>query len=337
MTKKERVIRAIEYNHPDIIPWAFGLTQDMMKKLIDYSGNPRISETFDNHILQYDISSIKEVNPGYFQDHFDVVWNRTIDKDIGVVDEYRLKKPEISAISQMIPPVPIELIHNKMNQLQDGDEDLFKVIGIGFSLFERAWTLRGMDNLLMDMVVNEEFAHSLFHAITDWNIACMEQTFQYNYDGFYFGDDWGMQKGLIMGPKLWRKFIKPGLKRMYDKAHRYNKYVLQHSCGDISEVYPDLIEIGLNVHQTFQPEIYDIKRTKEQYYGRLAFWGGISTQQILPFAAPHAIKEETRRIMNVFGKGGGLIIAPTHCVPGDVPPENIIAMLEVFKEQKSLS
>jgi uroporphyrinogen decarboxylase len=72
-----------------------------------------------------------------------------------------------------------------------------------------------------------------------------------------FGDDWGHQSGLIMGPILWRKFIKPRMARMYSRIKRHDKYILQHSCGDISQIFPDLIEIGLDVYQTFQPEIYD--------------------------------------------------------------------------------
>ena len=307
----------------------------MRAKLIEYTGDPNITDTFENHILQCNIGIEHELHDraGYFKDYFNVVWNRTVDKDIGIVDDYLLKSDDISKIEGVIPPIPKENIAQCMEKLIANKQDRFSIIGIGFSLFERAWTLRGMDHLLMDMVLNPEFVDALLDAITDWNIACINETFAWEYDGFYFGDDWGMQKGLIMGPKLWRRFIKPRLKRMYDAAHAQGKYVLQHSCGDISEVHPDLVEIGLNAHQTFQPEIYDIKEIKKQYFGKLAFWGGISTQQMLPYASVDEVIEETKRIIDIMGKGGGLIVAPTHSVPGDMPPENIVAMLKTFKSQ----
>jgi uroporphyrinogen decarboxylase len=157
---------------------------------------------------------------------------------------------------------------------------------------------------------------------------------QWDIDGMLFGDDWGMQHGLIMGPRMWRKFLKPCLKRMYGRVKSAGKFVLQHSCGDISEVYPDLAEIGLDAHQTFQPEIYDIAEIKRQYAGKLSFWGGISTQRLLPFATPDEVRSETARIIGVMGQGGGFIAAPTHAVPPDVPPENILAMADVFQHQK---
>jgi uroporphyrinogen decarboxylase len=166
-----------------------------------------------------------------------------------------------------------------------------------------------------------------------WHLKIIDIANEYPFDGFYFGDDWGQQKGLIMGPALWREFIKPRMKRMYERAKLNDKYIFQHSCGDIHEIFSDVIEIGLDCYQTFQPEIYNIEKVKNEYGKDLTFWGGISTQQLLPYATSDDVKKETIRIMRIMGKGGGYIAAPTHAVPGDVPPENILAMFEVFKNQ----
>lgn len=335
MNEKERIIKALEHDNPDIIPWSIGLTIKMREKLINYTEDPNITDSFDNHSISAIISETYELKdrPGYFKDYFNVIWDRTKDKDIGTVVEYLIKEPNLSAIENIIPNVPYKRI-NEIKELflkHDGDE--FRILGIGFSLFERAWTLRGMSNLLMDMMVNAKFVDVLLDLICDWNLKCIDYSLQCDYDGFYFGDDWGMQKELIMGPKLWRRFIKPRLAKMYARAKEHGKYIIQHSCGDISDIYPDLVEIGLDAHETFQPEIYDIYEIKKLYAGKLAFWGGISTQQLLPYASQDIVESETRRIMDVMGKGGGFIAAPTHAVPSDVPPENILAMLKVFKEQ----
>jgi uroporphyrinogen-III decarboxylase len=107
--------------------------------------------------------------------------------------------------------------------------------------------------------------------------------------------------------------------------------------GDTRDLFlsfhPDLIEIGLDCYQTFQPEIYDIEKVKSEYGADLSFWGGISTQRLLPYATPDEDRRETARIMRIMGKGGGYIASPTHSVPGDVPPENILAMCDVFLHQ----
>ena len=83
------------------------------------------------------------------------------------------------------------------------------------------------------------------------------------------------------------------------------RFIIQHSCGDIHEIFPDLIDIGLDCYQTFQPEIYDIAAVKREFGQDLAFWGGISTQQLLPYAAPNKVKEEAKRLMDIMSKGGG--------------------------------
>ena len=83
--------------------------------------------------------------------------------------------------------------------------DLFLVMNIGFSLFERAWTMRGMANLLMDMVENPQFVDDLFDAITEFNLALIARGVQFDVDAVMFGDDWGQQQGMIMGPALWRR------------------------------------------------------------------------------------------------------------------------------------
>lgn len=335
MTPRERVICALTHKQPDKTPWSVDLTQAEHQRLAEYTGNPEIEKTFGNHITSVSFGHMSALpdRPDYIIDHFGVVWNRTVDKDIGIVDAYRIAEPDVAKIPDCIPPFDEDEYARRFASFMKTPREFFRIANLGFSLFERAWTLRGMDNLLMDMADAPDFVDALLTAIVDWNLQCIDFAMQWDIDGMFFGDDWGMQHGLIMGPKYWRRYIKPQLARMYGRVRHANKFVAQHSCGDISQVYPDLAEIGLHAHQTFQPEIYDITEIKRQYAGKLAFWGGISTQRLLPFATPEKVKDETARIMGVMGKGGGFIAAPTHAVPGDVPPENVLAMLEVFQNQ----
>ena len=191
-----------------------------------------------------------------------------------------------------------------------------------------------MEDVLIGMALYPQGVKKLFDMILEYNLKCLDIMLEYDLDGFYFGDDWGQQKGLIMGPTYWREFIKPVMKEMYSKVKEKGLFVLQHSCGDVETIFEDLIEIGLDCYQTFQPEIYDIGEMKKKYGDRLAFWGGISTQQLLSRETPDKVKEKTIDTIKIMSQSGGYIAAPTHAIEFDVPAENIMAMLEVFKNQE---
>ena len=110
-------------------------------------------------------------------------------------------------------------------------------------------------------------------------------------------------------------------------------YVAQHSCGDCREVFPDLVELGLDIYNTFQPEVYDIVDFKKKFGDKITFFGGISTQCILPFKTLEEVKAEMHRVMDILGKDGGYILAPTHAMPDDIPPENVMAFMEVARNE----
>lgn len=335
MTRRERVIDAIRHVETDVVPYDIGLTHQEYEKVASYLGDPDFGRKMGNHLsnVYYD-GYLTEIIPGsgYWKDDFGVVWNRNgADKDIGVIDGYVLPEPSLDKYK--FPILDEKRLRSGYEALMNNAGDTFRFGSIGFSMFERAWTLRGMENLLMDMITEPEFVDELLDAIAEYNMKIIDIALEYDIDGFHFGDDWGQQAGLIMGPNYWRRFIKPRMARMYERAKSKGKFISQHSCGDIHEIFPDLLEIGLDVYQTFQPEIYDIQKVKEEFGGQLTFWGGISTQRLLPFATPQQVKDKVRETMKVMRVNGGYIAAPTHSVPGDVPPENIIAMLEVFQEK----
>ncbi|MCX8053743.1 MAG: uroporphyrinogen decarboxylase [Armatimonadetes bacterium] len=334
MTRRERVIAAINHRQPDICPYTVDLTSQAYERLVDYVGDPGYVERIGQHILAAHYGWKVENPPGsgYWRDHFGVVWNKNgVDKDIGVVENYLISEPTLAVYE--FPKVDVDAIRRSCEALLATSHDTFTVFNIGFSMFERAWTLRGMENLLVDMVSEPSFVHDLLDAICEFNLCVMEEVLKYPIDGFMFGDDWGQQRGTIMGAPHWREFLKPRMKRLYERAKQAGKYVLQHSCGDIHELLPDLIEIGLDVYQTFQPEIYDVKAVKREFGRDLTFWGGISTQRVLPWVTPEEVKKVAREMIATVGEGGGYIAAPTHSIPGDVPPANIVALIEAFQSQ----
>jgi uroporphyrinogen decarboxylase len=309
-----------------------GFTKEAKEKLQRHYGCDDIELPLGNHLLKLgsDIGFFTELGHGLVQDVFGAVWDRSVDKDIGNVQGRVLARPTLEGYAF---PDPLDRrffadIPAKIARFPDR----FRVFQIGFSLYERAWTLRGMEALMTDFYDCPGFVRELLGRIADYNIAQTREALKYDIDAVYFGDDWGQQHGLQMGPRLWREFILPQLKRMYAVVREAGKFVMIHSCGDVDELFDDLVAIGLNSFNPFQPEVMDVYRLLPRYRGRLAFHGGLSTQRTLPFGTVADVRAEVRRLLEL-GRDGGYIFAPAHDVEGDVPLENMLAAIELVQRQ----
>lgn len=330
-SKREAVLKALRHEDVRPIPYYLDLTEEVNHKMQMHMGDPLFFEHSGSYLAQQRNESFTDIDGTFFRDMFGIVWNIGAQEgDFGVVKDYILKEPTLEGY---VFPEPDETcIREKCEKLAE-QPDKFTMYIIGFSLFERAWTLRSMPELLCDMMEEPNFVDALLDKIVEYNLKVVDIVSEYPIDCIFYGDDWGQQNGLIMGLPLWRRFIKPRLKRMYDRAKEKGMFVAQHSCGDCREVFPDLVELGLDIYNTFQPEIYDIDYFKKTFGGKITFFGGISTQRLLPFAAPEEVKKEMHRIMDVLSKDGGYIIAPTHAMPVDVPIENVLAFLDVCQNE----
>jgi uroporphyrinogen decarboxylase len=314
------------------VPWNFSFTVEANEKISEHFGNADVGEAVGNHFVEFGegIGYMTDIGNGRFRDVFGVIWNRTADKDIGVIEGQVLPEPTLSNYNFPNPHDPRYFadIPSKMAKYPDR----FRIFQVGFYLYERAWTLRGMGQLLMDFIENPEFAHELFDAICDYNIAHIEKALTYDIDCVYFGDDWGQQHGLIMGPAIWRKFIGPRLERMYKFVRQKGKFVIIHSCDDVDELFDTLIGYGLNCFNPFQPEVMDVYALLRRYHSRLSFHGGLSTQRTLPYGTVAEVRAECRKLL-AAGAEGGYIFAPAHAVESDVPLENMVAFIEEAKTQ----
>ena len=333
MSRREVIRDVLDHKRPAYVPWSFGFTKEARDKLYGhYGADADLEEVMGNHLLKLggEIGFFEEVGRDLVRDVFGVVWDRSIDKDIGDVRGCVLERPSLKGYDFPDPKNPRYFADIPEKIARYGDR--FRVFQIGFSLWERAWTLRGFANLMMDFYDHPGFVRELLDTIAAYNIAQLSEAMNYDIDAVYFGDDWGQQRGLQMGPSLWREFLFPVLKRMYAAVTNEGRYVFIHSCGDVDELFDDLIAIGLNCFNPFQPEVMDIHTLMDRYRGRLSFYGGLSTQRTLPYGSTEDVRAETERLIQ-HGLRGDFILSPAHDVEGDVPLENMLAFIETAQAQ----
>ena len=332
MIPRDRVLAALEHRQPDRIPYHVEFTREAHCKLAEVFGDREFDRHIGNHLATTKTLAAgfpREIQPGFFEDEFGVIWDRTHDRSLGIPRPV-LPEPTLDGYRFPDPLEPERYRH--LDGFIDENETLFRVIKVSHALFERAWSLRGFQQFMTDMLLYPDFAEELLTRITDFNLTILDQLQGRCIDGIWFGDDWAQQQGLLMSHELWRRMLKPHLQRMFQKVRAQGWTVMIHCCGAIEPLLPDLIEMGVQVFNPFQPEVMDIYRLKREYGKFLTFFGGLSIQQLLPFGTPEQVRQETRRLITEIGAGGGFILSPAHALPADIPVQNIQAMIIESKQ-----
>ncbi len=230
-------------------------------------------------------------------------------------------------------PQASELLESARRVLNQDAGQNFIVPNLGFALFERAWALRGLDTFMMDMALDPGYATALLDRIVEIQLIIIRRFIDLGVDGGYFGDDYGAQRSMLFSPKMWRTFIKPRLARLFAPFQEAGLPVLMHSDGQIQPIIPDLIEIGLTTLNPVQPEVLDHTWLKARFGDSLAYYGGISTQTVLPNGSPTDVRRAVKEcITHLAPDGTGILIAPSHRMMTDIPMENIKALLDAFSE-----
>ena len=202
-------------------------------------------------------------------------------------------------------------------------------------IFCQACSLLGMETALERMLNEPAIFEAALECITEHTLEYCERLLDACGDGlavFCLGDDFATQRGLMLNPRHWRKFLKPRYQRLFELGKRRGLPVWFHSCGDVTSVLPDLIEIGVDVWETVQLHTLPMTPTelKTQYGRELAFFGGVNTQR-LPFIGPADVEADTIRCIEVLGEGGGYICGPDHHIKPDVSPENTLALFDAAR------
>ena len=199
-----------------------------------------------------------------------------------------------------------------------------------YCLYERLWTLRGMENILCDFYENPEPVHRLLDAITDFHCAVIRRgARELGARGVWTTDDIGTQTGPMFGYDIFRTFFRDRYARMIRTAHENGMHFWLHSCGNIELFLDDLVSLGLDVLHPVQKYAMDERKIARLYGDRLAFWAGMDVQQILPFGTPEEVRKEVRFLIDTFDRpDGGCMITAGNGVTPDVPLENLRAFYD---------
>lgn len=329
MNYRQAVIDTLNHRQNELNPWTFEVTSGFAENYQKKYPCEDVEKDLESHILFGRYKKQIWLNSTLYEDAFGVQWQLGEDGgDIGVPMNELVDEDSVDEF--VLPEIDRELL-NKGLKLMKEDKEHFRTFRFTYSMYERVWALMGMENVLCNMLLNEKETMRLFDRVLEYNLQLLDLVLDEDFEGVLFGDDWGKQKGLIMGPECWRKFIKPCMAKMFEKVKSKGKYVLLHCCGDIEALFPELIEIGLDAYNTVQPEIYDLRKIKREYGKDLTFWGAMSTQQFLAKSTPQQVFEKSVETIKILGAGGGYIFSPTHAITPDIPPENIRAMYDAVK------
>ncbi|MDO9122181.1 MAG: uroporphyrinogen decarboxylase family protein [Anaerolineaceae bacterium] len=236
---------------------------------------------------------------------------------------------------------PYRVAHVRAQAKELHDANQYAIMATPWLMFpfERAFEMQGMEKFLMNLAVEPDFAQELLNKN---NQLCMQLMNHFLdecgdlIDIIKIGDDLGTQESLMISPRMYRRMLKPLHAEMIAMIKQKTKAkVFFHTDGDVFDLIEDFIEIGvdvLNPIQTSAGKMSDLEGLKQRYNKRIVFCGAIDTRKVLPYGTPEQVRQEVKRVINILGKDGGYMLATVHTVMNEVPPENILAMVDAVEE-----
>lgn len=231
-------------------------------------------------------------------------------------------------------PNRTELYANLKRLIAEEKDEYFIIGRLHTTIYETAWALRGMDNLLCDMALEPERANTIIDIPFNYHLEVAQNMAREGVDMIWLGDDMGAQHSMIISPDMWRLFFKPRMAAIIEAIKTINRdcLVAYHTDGYNWPILPDLIEIGLDVLNPIQAESMDPEELKKLYGDKLSFFGGIDVQTTLPLGKPEDVEAEFKERLTTLGSGGGWLCAPTHHVQLDTPIENLQTLISSIQK-----
>jgi uroporphyrinogen decarboxylase len=257
----------------------------------------------------------------YFED---VLW-RPLERiqDPAEVDDYPFQTPAL-----------IKLDQATLDHVQELKQADAVVVGQVPQPFSTNWRLRGMENAMCDLLVNPGMTERIYDRLYAFNTAYCVILAEAQVDVVQIVGDIAMQDRLMMSPKTWRRFDKPRLAELIVQVKRANPdtHVYMHTDGKVTDIIPDLVEVGLEILNPIQPECQDPIEVKQKWGDKLVLHGAVSNQRSIPLGTPQDVKDEVKYLLEHCGKGGGFVIGPANVLLPEYPAENIVAMYRAVSE-----
>jgi uroporphyrinogen decarboxylase len=362
MKHRERVETALGHQAPDRCPLQISFTPEFAARLSASlgdaasthhnphgGGNPYVLErALDEDMLltsvgwanSYYASTAYSAENGTYTDEWGIVWRDspyTTRFGEGMYTEMvgHPLEDDASIASYRGPDPGRPILYAESQRTIDAFKDEYWIVGVAVTtIFETAWALRGYERMLMDFMEDPDRAEAILDIPFRYHLRVAEELTRMGVDMIWTGDDVGMQQGMLIAPETWRRFLKPRMALLFARIKAINPSVkiAYHSDGCISPIIPDLMEIGLDVLNPVQPRSMDPAQLKREFGKKLCFWGTIDEQYTLPFGTAQEVKREVIDRLSTIGRGGGLIIGPTHHVQLDTPLENVQALVDAVRD-----
>jgi uroporphyrinogen decarboxylase len=341
MKPRDIVLEQIQHRETHPVPYSLGFEGDIAERLDGYYHSREWRERLIPYMVRIggiDTVQQERVDDVHVRDVFGGLWRD--DRRPWHLVEPVLKEPSLAnyafpSVDRFLADVD-EIVADAL-RVRAEKPDSFHIVSIGWGLFEHSWRIRGFQEALMDAVTEPDFYGELLDQLTELFLAFVAVWADVPADAIMFGDDWGFQQGVLLGPDRWRTFIKPRWAKVYEAVHAQGKLAISHCCGSIVDIMPDIIEIGLDVLESVQPEArgmnpYDLKH---KWGSEITFWGCLGSQSTVQFGSPADIRDEVGRLCREMGKGGGYILAPAKSLQPGTPIENAAAVVEAFTGQEN--
>ncbi|MCL5005023.1 MAG: hypothetical protein M1404_00695 [Acidobacteria bacterium] len=351
MTHKERLLTAINHEEPDRVPICAWYTPEAEKRVLRHLGvESEETETYKAAggplpiLMDHDFL-ISWVGPctGYYAnpaeeytDEWGIGW-KWFRYSAGASYTEMVKHPLADLVDAADFSVPdfsgADRYAGACRLIANYGKEYGIMGGLACTLFELSWYLRGMEQVLVDLVDNKDFMNAYLDKLMRWIDEAGNRMVGLGVDIVWIGDDFGTQDRMLISPQLFREFFKPRYAQLFQKWKTLNPQVkiAFHSDGNIYPIIPDLVEIGLDILNPVQPKSMDPARLKRDFGEHLTFWGTIDIQEVMPFGTTEDVANEVKLRLRTVGKNGGLIISPAHNIQPDVPLENILTFYETAK------
>ena len=325
MTSKELVLQAVAHRQPPRVPYTLYLSAPLYQKIEQLWGpRPDWPCPADDLIrILWEVQD-QDVCETLFTDRFDCQWQREHGGYIFINPP--LTEPDLEKIPRIDLVQQSDIDRILQARKQRPDAFIFYQFTTTFS--ERLWCLRGLEQSLMDYILEPRFVHGALDILFEMHMVALDKLLPLDIDGVTTCDDFGSQRGLLISRKIFLEFYKPRLAKIYQRIHAAGKVVGHHSCGDNTDLMGDFIDIGLQVLHPLQPETMDIAKIKQQFGSDLTFRGGIGTQGPIVFGSPDDARMEIRRAVKTLAPGGGYLLETAKPLPEETPVENAVAVIE---------